>query len=107
MNRLVLNVYRDENMEELKRTVEADKLKIPYRVMTFLIQSLDDIDIKNDNDIIRFITHNIEKLDKIVKATFQVTDNELDCIDGGELIEVLKELYRWGLGKISELKSKN
>lgn len=104
---LKLNVYTDETMTELKRVCEADKLKIPYRVAMYLIQSLDSVNLNNEDDIIKFISSNIDKMDKILKATFGVTESELDCLDAGELIETLKELYKWGVEKVSKLSDKN
>lgn len=100
---LVLNIYTDDNLTEIKRTVEADRLKIPYRVAIFLIQSLDGVEIHSDDELLKFITTNIDKLDKIVKATFSISDSELECVDGGELISVLKALYQWGLDKVNGL----
>lgn len=102
---LKLNVYTDESMTEIKRVCEADKLKIPYRVSMYLIQSLDTVSLDNQDDIIKFITGNVDKMDKIVKATFGVMESELDCIDAAELIETLKELYGWAIEKINTLKS--
>lgn len=102
---LTLNIYTDESMTELKRVCEADKLKIPYRVAMYLIQSLDSVNLDNQDDILKFITGNVDKMDKIIKATFGVSDPELECIDAGELIETLKELYQWAIEKINTLKS--
>lgn len=104
---LKLNVYTDETITELKRVCEADKLKIPYRVAMYLIQSLDGVNLDNKDDIIKFISSNIDKMDKILKATFGVSESELDCLDAGELIETLKELYKWGVEKVSKLSDKN
>ena len=40
---------------EIKRVVEADRLKIPYRVAIYIGQSLDKLDMKNDNDLDAFL----------------------------------------------------
>ena len=101
---LVLKIYTDETLTEVKRVAEADRLKIPYRVAMYIAQSLDKLDVKNDNDLLNFIGGNIDKLDKIIKATFGVTDSELDCVDAGELGAVGKELYTWGIDKLNSLK---
>ena len=105
--RLNLNIYTDESLTEVKRVVEADKLKIPYRTAIYLISSLDNTDIKNDNDLIKFVGGSIGRLDKIIKATFGVSENELDCIDAGELGAVALELYKWAMDKIKNIKSDN
>lgn len=104
---LTLNIYSDESMTEVKRVAEADKLKIPYRVATYIIQSLDTVDITNDTDLLKFVTSNVGMVDKILKATFALSDSELDCVDGAELVEVIKDLFSWGLAKINSLKSGN
>lgn len=101
---LVLNIYTDESLTELKRVAEADKLKVPYRVAMYIIGSLENVDIKNDNDLIKFISGSMDKVDKIIKATFGVSESELDCIDAGELGSVCVELYKWGMGKIESIK---
>lgn len=102
---LKLTVYKDESMTEVKRVVKADRLKIPYRVAMYLIQSLDGVDLDDEDEIINLITKNVDKVDKIVKATFGVSESELDCIDGAELVTMLKDLYSWAIGKANSLKT--
>lgn len=104
---LILNVYTDDTLVELKRKVEADRLKIPYRVAITVAQSLEGLDLNSDNDILAFIGGNLDKVDKIIKATFGVTDSELECIDVSELGAVAGEVYKWGIEKINSLKSNN
>lgn len=106
---LVLNIYTDDTLTEVKRTVEADRLKIPYRVAITVAQLLEDIDINNidDSQVISFVTGNLEKVDKIIKATFGVSDTELECVDVAELGAVAMELYKWGLEKINSFKGGN
>lgn len=103
---MILKIYTDESLTELKREAETDKLKIPYRVSIAIIKSLDDVNIKNENDLLNFVTKNIDKLDKIIKATFGVSETELDCIDTLELIELVKEIYAWTIEKVKGLNSK-
>ena len=104
---LVLNIYTDDTLTNLKRQAEADRLKIPYRVAMYIAQSLDTINLKNEDDILKFVTGNLDKIDKIIKATFGVTDTELECVDVAELGTVAVELYKWGIGKLDELKGNN
>lgn len=101
---LVLNIYTDESLTELKRVAEAEKLKIPYRVAMYIIASLENVDIKTDEDLIKFISGNVDKVDKIIKATFGVSESELDCIDAGELGSLCVELYKWGMDKVESIK---
>lgn len=100
---LVLNIYTDETLTEIKRKAEADRLKIPYRVAIYIGQSLDKLDLKNESDILNFVGGNIENLDKIIKATFGVSETELDCIDAGELGAVAMEIYKWAMEKLKSL----
>lgn len=101
---LVLKIYTDETLTDVKRVAEADRLKIPYRVAIYIGQSLDKLDLKNDSDLLNLVGGNIEYLDKIIKATFGVSDLELDCIDAGELGAVAMEIYKWGMSKLNSLK---
>ena len=102
--KLVLNIYTDDTLTEIKRQVEADRLKIPYRVAMYIAQSLDKVDLKSNDDILNFVTGNLDKLDKIIKATFGVTDTELECVDVAELGTVVGEVYKWGIDKIKSIK---
>ena len=102
--KLVLNVYTDDALTEIKRTAEADKLRVPYRVAMYIGQSLDGLNLKSEDDIFKFLTSNLDKLDKIIKATFGVTDTELECVDVAELGAVAVELYKWGIDKLNSLK---
>ena len=104
---LVLSIYTDDTLTEIKRVAEADRLKIPYRVAMYIGQSLDTLDLKNEDDIFKFLTGSMDKLDKVIKATFGVTDTELDCVDVAELGAVGVELYKWGIEKLQSLKGNN
>lgn len=102
--KLALTVYTDESLTEIKRVVEADRLKIPYRVAIYIGQSLDKVDLKDTDAIFKFVTGSLDKLDKIVKATFGVSETELDCVDVAELGAVGVELYKWGMEKLQSMK---
>ena len=73
----------------------------------YIGQSLDTLDLKNEDDIFKFVTGSMDKLDKVIKATFGVTDTELDCVDVAELGAVGVELYKWGIEKLQSLKGNN
>jgi len=102
--KLALNIYTDDTLTEVKRVAEADRLKIPYRVAMYIGQSLDTLDLKSEDDIFKFVTSSLDKLDKIIKATFGVSETELECVDVAELGAVVMEVYKWGLDKIKSLK---
>ena len=104
---LKLTVYTDEDLTEVNRVVEADRLKIPYRVTGYLMQSMENLSFDDKEGIYNFICGNTELLDKIIKATFGVSNNELACIDTMELADVAMEIYAWGVDKIKNLKQGN
>lgn len=105
--RLALNIYTDDTLTEIKRVAEADRLKIPYRVAVYIGQSLDALDLKNESDILRFVSSNLDKLDKIIKATFGLSETELECVDITQLGAVGVEIYKWGIEKLQSLKGNN
>lgn len=104
---LVLNIYTDETLTQIKRVAEADRLKIPYRVAMYVGQSLDTINLNSEDDIFKFVVNSLDKVDKIIKATFGVTDSELECVDTMELGAVGVEIYKWAINKLNSLKGGN
>ena len=104
---LKLNIYTDETLTHIARVAEADELKIPYRAAMQIIQSLDGVNIDNNEKIIGILTKNITQVDKIIKATFKISDSELALINSSELIGVCKQLYSWAIGKVNNLKGEN
>ena len=101
---LVLNIYTDDELTEIKRVAEADRMKIPYRVSMYLIKSLEGIDVNNQNEILNFIGKSTDKLDKVIKATFKVSESELECIDTMDLVPIATELYNFAIEKIKGIK---
>lgn len=101
--KLALTVYTDESLTEVKRVVEAERLRIPYRVAIYIGESLDKINLNSTDDIFNFVTGSLDKVDKIIKATFGVSEAELDCVDVAELGAVGVELYKWGMEKLNSL----
>lgn len=99
-----LTIYTDEYLTDISKVVEADKLKIPYMVSKIIIKSLDYMDIDNQDDMLNFLTNNIDYLDNVVRATFGLSESELVCIDTSELLSVGAEIYKWGIEKINSLK---
>ena len=100
---LKLTVYKDDCLTEVDRTEVADKLKIPYRVSMYIIKSLDHVNLDNESDLMGFITSNVEYMDKILKATFNLSDHDLECIDTSDLLDTIVALYKWGIEKINSI----
>ena len=99
--KLVLNIYTNDELTEIKRTVEADRLKIPYRVTMYLINSLEGINVKDQNALLDFVGKSIDKLDKVIKATFKISEAELECVDAMELVPLAMELYNFAIEKLN------
>lgn len=104
---LKLTVYEDETMKEVKKVYEADRLKIPYRVAMTIITSLDNVNLDETDDVLKLLTSSAGMVDKIIKVTFGVSESELDCVDAGELVAVVTELYKWGIEKMHSLNKGN
>ena len=101
---LKLTVYTSEELQEIKRVVEADELKIPYRVTGYLLQSMENLRLDDYEGMFNFVAGNTEILDKIIKATFGVTELELECINTTELVNVGMEIAKWVMDKVNTLK---
>ena len=104
---LVLKIYTDEKLTDIKRVAEADRFKIPYRVAISLLELLENEDIKNDVDLIKLMVATPNKLDKIVKGTFGLMDSELGCIIPLELGVELIKVYKWIMETVKKLKRIN
>ena len=99
-----LTIYTDDSLTEVSRVAEADKLKIPYKVSMMVIQSLDTVNLNNNDDVVAYLSKNINQLDKVIRATFGLTESELECIDTSELVETGKEIYKWAIEKVNSIK---
>lgn len=104
---LKLTVYTSDELQEVKRVVEADELKIPYRVTGYLLQSMENLSLDDKEGMFNFIAGNTEILDKIIKATFGVSELELECINTTELVSVGMEIAKWVMDKVNGLKQGN
>ena len=104
---LRLHIYEDETLTNVKRVAEADRLKIPYRVAIHLIESLESLNLDSEADLIKLVGSSASQVDKIVKATFGVSELELDCVDAGELGTVAVELYKWAMEKVKSIRGNN
>lgn len=101
---LKLTVYKDETFAEVERIIEVEKPVIPYRVAMTIGASLDGIDKITNDDLYKFVIKNLDKLDRIMKATFGVTDSELDRVDVLELGRLGVELYKWAVERFDSIK---
>lgn len=106
--RLILNVYTNETFSEIKRVCEAERVRIPYRVGIYVAQMLDQVDdITDEKQILKVVTSSTAQVTKVIKATFKVSEAELDCVDIGEMYDVAMELYRYAIEKFQSLNGDN
>ena len=104
---LKLTIYTDDELREVKRIAEADELKIPHRVTGYLLKSMENLSVDDTEGMFNFIAGNMDLVDKIIKATFGVTELELDCINTTELVTVGMEIAKWVIDKVRNLKQGN
>ena len=57
--------------------------------------------------IFNFVIKNLDKVDKIIKATFGLSETEMECINLMDLVNVGVEIYKWVVDKINSLKGEN
>lgn len=100
---LKLTVYEDDSYSNVKRTAEADELVVPYKVAMWALENIDELDLKDGASVMRFVSSNTDKIEKILKATFKVTNSELECVNAMEVIKTVKELYSWVMDKVNDL----
>ena len=105
--KLTLTVYSDEFLTKEVKKVEADRLKIPYRVAMYVGKALEIQNVDTNEDIYNLVMGSIDYLDMIIRATFGLTEEELACIDSVELIDAGTEIYKWFIEKINKFKGKN
>lgn len=102
--KLSLTIYTNDEFNEVKRVVETDELKIPYRVIKYVAGALQGNDVTNEDSLYNFVINSMDKLDKIIKATFGVSELELEFIDTMELADVGMEIFKWAKEKFTGLK---
>ena len=101
---LRLNIYKDESFTEIKRTCSVDRLRVPYRVAMYVAQMLDKVeDLTDEKQVMKLIASSGDYLTKVVKATFGVSETELECVDIGEMYDVGMELYRYAVERFKSL----
>lgn len=98
-----LHIYTDEAMTEVREIRERDRMKIPYRVGQYVIKAISTTDLNNDQDVLRKVLESEEQITAVVRATFGLSDEDLDHIDLMELADLAREIIGYVVGKIGEL----
>ena len=105
---LKLTVYKNENMTEVERVIKVDEPKISYGVVMSVMKLLE---VMNPEEAVGVNTENVFEMfatsagaiDKIIKATFDVSDEELEKADVLEVLDAGVEIVRWAVKKVKEI----
>lgn len=98
-----LTIYTDDTYTTEREVRERDKMKIPYRVGQYVIKALAGLDLTDDKAVLGKILESEEQITAVVRATFGLTDEDLDHVDLLELSELAGEIVNFVLSKINEL----
>lgn len=98
-----ITIYQDDTYTEIRETRECERIKIPYRVGQYVVNIMSKIDYTDEKKIIGAVLDSEEQITKIVKATFGLTDDDLETVDMMELGDVTKDIINFVLAKIAEM----
>jgi len=100
---LRINIYTDETYSEVKETREAARIKIPYKVAKDVLQIVQGLDLADDRAIFQQLLKSEEYITRIVKATFGLTEDDLEYIETGELYDTGKEIVQFVIDKMAAM----
>lgn len=100
-----LTIYTDESMAEVREVRERPRMKIPYRTSEAVVDMLADLDLEkmSNTALLGMVIKNRQHVTAVVRATFGLTDGDLNCVDTVELLDVGKEIVKWVLDEIAKL----
>ena len=98
-----LNIYTDESFNEVREIRERDRMKIPYRVGQHVINTLSMLDLNNDQEVLHTLLESEKQITAVVRATFSLTDEELDYVDVMEMADLAKEIVAFVVTKMADL----
>ena len=102
-----LTIYQDDTFTDIRETRECDKIKIPYRVGQYVINIMGKIDYTDEKQLVDAVLDSEEQITKIVKATFGLTEDDLETVDLAELYETARQIINFVLSKFTELGAEN
>lgn len=98
-----LTIYTDDTYTDVREVRERDKMKIPYRVGQNVIKAISGLDLSDDKAVLGKILESEEQITAVVRATFGLTDEDLDHVDLLELSELAGQIVDFVLSKINAL----
>jgi hypothetical protein len=98
-----LTLYTDASFCEVREVREVPRIKIPYRVGQYVVKMIQELDLTNTDQIFQAALGAEDHVTAVVRATFGLSDEDLDCVDLMELSDLAKEVVGFVLGKMAEL----
>ena len=98
-----LKIYTDASMTEVREIKRCARIKIPYRVAQYVVKIISDMDMKDNDKILRTVLESEKQLTAIVQATFGLQDEDLEHVDFMELGDVAKEIITFVVQKMADM----
>lgn len=100
-----LTIYTDESMTDVREVREVARIKIPYRTGQHVINMLENLDLENMSNeaVLGMVLKNEYHLTRVVRATFGLAEEDLECVDVVELGDVAREIVVYVIKKMSDL----
>lgn len=98
-----LTIYTDETFCEVREVRERDRMKIPYRVGQHVVNLISTMDLNDEQQIIRSVLDSEEQITAVVRATFGLTDADLDHVDMMELADLGREIIAFVVQKMADM----
>lgn len=98
-----LTIFADESFTEVREVRERDRMKIPYRVGEYVVAAISEVDLNNDEQIIKKVLDSAEQITAVVRATFGLTDEDLDHVDMMELADLGREIIGYVVQKMADM----
>lgn len=100
-----LSIYKDEFLNEVQEERTVEDLKIPYRTADAVLDVLSDLDFENLNEykIISLVLKNKHHITTVVRATFNLTEEELQRVNIVEMYDLAKRIIRHVMQQVALL----
>lgn len=101
-----LNIYK--NQKEIEKTYEVEGYDIMYGTVEDILDILDNVNGDNDDDLIKAVSANRDKLNKLLLDVFpEATPEELRRVKLKELIPFFTELFAYVTASFNNPETKN
>ena len=100
---MTLTIYTDPSFREIREVREVPRIRVPYRVGQHVVNMIQNLDLTDNEAILRKALGTEEQITAVVCATFGLADEDLDCVDAMELADTAKEIIAYVANKMAEL----